>query len=310
MAFYQFKRRLLLGFFIGLLPFLAMIFYLFDLWFDTRKQAFVDSERLSAQAMSAYVQAVFDQALVATSLVAKDGSITSMQPKQITPKLEELVHTSSLYSRAVVFNKNGEVVASTGQTQAPYTIAEKDYFLELAEVKRPVISDVIIGKITKKVIVIAGSPVEDEKGNLLGVVTLSIDISELGEQIKKQLTLGKTTTLALLNGGGKLAFATTIPDPTEEERVKFGELLSVKKAIAGEVATVDQDTIPGNQGYHMGIIVPVYNYRWAIAILEPSQDVLGVVLTTQKYFFGITILSIGFFVAVALFTVRRIISSY
>lgn len=308
MALHHFRRRLVLGFFISVLPFLAMIFYLFDLWFDTQKRSHLESQRLSAIALSAYVQSVFDKALTGSTLVADDEQVKSLKVEVIEQRLQTLVKNQPVFTRAAVFDVNGNLVATTGQNQAPFTVSDQTYFQELVEARRAVISDAIIGRVTKEVLVLAGSPIEN-KGKLVGAVVVGIDISTLGKEIGQQLSLPQETTLAILNGNGKLAYATTIPDPSLESREKFGALLSVRRAMAGDTGIIEDEQLPSMEGRYLGVVVPIQGYRWAIAVVERSQSIFADIFSTQRYFLWIGIISIGFFILVTFYTVRRILAT-
>ncbi|WP_027623001.1 ATP-binding protein [Clostridium lundense] len=104
----------------------------------------------------------------------------------------------SYYMDFFILNKNGNIIASSMPSAINTDLSNRNYFIQSANTKSTVTSDILIGKVNGQLIVNTVSPIINLKGELLGYAGTSI-YAEYFSKLAKNLTLGQKGYYAIVD---------------------------------------------------------------------------------------------------------------
>jgi methyl-accepting chemotaxis protein len=188
-------------------------------------------------------------------------------------------------------------------------IADRDYFIKALQGQNA-ISDPIISKTTGKIVVVIAAPIKNDQGQVVGVLTLSRDGSELSKIIT-DVTYGKSGKTFMVNKQG-----TTIAH-YDQAKVVAGENtteLAKNDPSLQSVAAVQQKMIAGESGIgeytYQGVIkymayCPVPGTEWSIALTTPKSEVFAAMYRMGTLIFVASLLFLAIGGVISYFVARH-----
>lgn len=218
---------------------------------------------------------------VAMNQVISDTSIPWVQK---LPLLEAEVKRSGHMSMGYI-DLNGDMRSTNGSSTND---AEMSYFKKAIAGEKNV-SDPIVSKIDKSIIIVYAVPVKQE-GNIIGALIAVRDGSSLSDTTNK-ITFGKSGAAFMINKSGVTIahknkdlvlsmdndFENVKKDPKLESLVKLEKQMTEGKSGVGEY---EYDGIVKYLGF-----APVKGTDWSIAIAAPKSEVLSGLGTLKVFMF-------------------------
>ncbi len=197
----------------------------------------------------------------------------------------------------------GVVLSATGTQFLGINFADREYFKEIVAGREYAISDLLLSRTTRKPSFTISRAIRDEKGLLLGVVTIGI----LPERLDKVLGVErfKGGGFAVVDSKGMLVFRYPVIETTWEDRnwlkqyPQFGDALKGKEVSATVYA-------PFEGKNRMVGFVPIPSIGWAASAGQREEEVTGPILAAigRNAVIAGLILAMAFFIALSV--ARRI----
>ena len=197
----------------------------------------------------------------------------------------------------------GVVLSATGTQFLGINLADREYFKEIVAGREYVISDLLLSRTTQKPSFTISRAIRDEKGLLLGVVTIGI----LPERLDKALGVErfKGGGFAVVDSKGMLVFRYPVIETTWEDRnwlkqyPQFGDALKGKEVSATVYA-------PFEGKNRMVGFAPIPSIGWAASAGQREEEVTGPILAAigRNAVIAGLILAMAFFIALSV--ARRI----
>ena len=140
------------------------------------------------------------QKVAEVEILANTPTLKSLDPQSINDYLIQMLGVNGLmpdYSSFWVSDLEGYWYSPLGTSGS---IADRDYFWEILEVKRTVISNPLIGRADGQMAVVIAVPIEID-GQMQAILGANVKVAELAEKITG-ITIGKTGSTILLQRDG------------------------------------------------------------------------------------------------------------
>jgi methyl-accepting chemotaxis protein len=197
---YSLRTLLLTG------AFLIAIIPLAVLWFGSaraiRSLSFTDrmeNTEMLAQGLADDLEQFL--ALHLQAMVATAGNLGRVQPftdQNLAPLLKQTRASFPAFLTCTVIDGSGKSVAydpptgADGKSNIGIDFSDRAWFPEAMRTKRPLIDrSVVLGKTTKRFVVVLAAPVHDAQGRFLGVAAAGLDLTRL-DAIAARIHVGKT----------------------------------------------------------------------------------------------------------------------
>jgi methyl-accepting chemotaxis protein len=175
-----------------------------------------------------------------------------------------------------VIDVSGNGLRMDGKTTQ---IADRSYFIKALQGQNT-LSEPIISKTTGKMVVVIAAPIKNDQGQIVGVLTLSRDGSELSDIIN-DVTYGKSGKAFMINKQG-----TTVAHSDQEKVIKEENTIELaqKDSSLQSIAAIHRKMVAGETGigeYHYEGVVkyiaycPVPETEWLLALSAPKSEVFA-----------------------------------
>lgn len=243
--------------FLGIaIPLLLIIGYQLQAERDTTVAYAKSNARNFTNTLEAKIKAEFEDAVTAVSLIVEKSEPAIFEPQQVSTRrpgiarwLQSLGPFVSISSALRIFSADGTLLYSSNENETSLNIADRAFFKEAREDTSgdPLFSEVVIGRLTKRVTMYVVKPIRDKKGTLLGVAMAAIDLNALHAYFK-DVAPGKDGVLGLrrLDNG---AVVVRYPGPVEVDNQPVPNL-PTRMALLG-----------GNFDGALEVISPVDNVK-------------------------------------------------
>ena len=298
------RGRLVLLLVIVLVPVIGIQAYMYYGAFQERKAAELRSNleiaRAIAKSFDTFVKDVLRLELaVGLALTSSPGLNREDENRILLRTREDNPELWVIYW----VSPKGVVLSATGTEFLGMNLADREYFKEIVAGREYAISDLLLSRTTGKPSFTISRAIRDEKGLLIGVVTIGI----LPERLDKALGVErfKGGGLALVDSKGMMAFRYPIIETTWEERnwlkqyPQFGDALKGKEVSATVYA-------PFEGKNRMVGFAPIPSIGWAASAGQREEEVTGPILTAIRRNAVVAglILAVAFFIALSV--ARRI----
>jgi signal transduction histidine kinase len=166
---------------------------------------------LSADSLVVAVGDMINEAISDTGFLAVNPVLRNAEwsQKEIEDQFDHFLKHHQSYQDVIFLNPSGIVVAD----RHPMRIVGNDlsgdpWFKEVISGKDVVFSDIYLSSVTEETILVLGGIVKDDRGNVLGVVSPSLNLDFLGEKIQnitnQQQRRGLNGYVFLVNGDGQI----------------------------------------------------------------------------------------------------------
>ena len=298
------QSRLVLLLVMVLVPVIGIQAYMYYGAFQERKAAEFRSNLVIARAIAksfdTFVKDVLRLELaVGFALTSSQGSNRENQNRILLRTQEDNPELWEIFW----MSPKGVVLSATGTQFLGMNLADRAYFKEIVAGREYVISDLLLSRTTGKPSFTISRAIRDEKGLLIGVVTVGI----LPERLNKALGVErfKGGGFAVVDSKGMLAFRYPVIETTWEERNWLKTYRQFGDALKGEEVSATVYA-PFEGKNRMVGFVPIPSIGWAVSAGQREEEVTGPILTAIRRNAVIAglILAMAFFIALSV--ARRI----
>lgn len=252
------------------------------------------------------VSSKIDGKLVAIEGISVSSQILSMDWKIQQPILESEVKRQG-YKMMLVATPDGQAITTSG---ARVNVKDRDYF-QKAMTGVPAISEPIVSRADKSIVIALAAPIMGANGNVIGVVAGVADGTTLSEMVSFKYAqtgygylLGKTGNVI---GHPKAELVINQWNPFNEAK-KDPSLeplaLQVKRMVQGETGYGEYLWTDGVMKF-MGF-APVKGTDWSVAVTAPKPEVLAGLIRLKMFVAMAAAVFIGMGVLLGLFIGRKI----
>ena len=206
------KIKILLSQILAIIPFLIFIFILIDLWYDARRTLILEQNLSNAQILESYITDTINHSRgIALTLgqqdiyavLQKSGYLSDKEKmkivlKRIQERQPEL-HSISL------FDPGGNLIETSFDyppERAGTNISDRDYFQMAVNEKKTVISNPLIGRLSKEYIVIVATPILIED-HIEGVFLVNFNLNHLKKDLEEAVK-GQNRRIFLIDSSGNI----------------------------------------------------------------------------------------------------------
>jgi serine phosphatase RsbU (regulator of sigma subunit) len=155
-------------------------------------------------------------------------------------------------------------------TDTPVDYSDRDYFHEIVETGRTVISPVRVGRFTGVLSVQVAAPIRGA-GGLLGITCSSVDLGKVTEQAKQTVRTMAQGRVVLVDGMGRRIADSDASRRLEPEDVSPLALFAPPRSPQPELRVGDDDLGRRVRGYAIGLAEPVSG--WRVLALTPETAI-------------------------------------
>ncbi|HHY26250.1 MAG TPA: methyl-accepting chemotaxis protein [Desulfitobacterium dehalogenans] len=228
-------------------------------------------------------------AVAESDLVINDQLTVEQKLNQLSREIKR-----SGYQKIGIGNLKGQVTLSDGSV---IEVADRNYFKK-ALAGKGAVSDPVVGKASKALIVTYAVPIKDEAGKVKGVVIATRDGNELSA-MTDDIQFGESGQAYMINNSG-IVVAHRDKDLVMN-MTNFSDLAKADESLRG-LAALHEKMIQGEKGVgeytyqnitrYMGFM-PIEGTDWALAITAPKSEVMAKVDELAK---NILLISVVFLI--------------
>ncbi|MBI3977676.1 MAG: sensor histidine kinase [Chloroflexi bacterium] len=296
------RLKLIVGALVILAAVLALLLSGFQAEHARRREAVLADLTQTAEMTAVPVDASFDDALALAQTLADDPVVQTLDPDRLNPYLERLVRYRPDLNNLGVADAAGNLVSSAVRSaDEQINIGDRRYFQQAMATGSPAISEVILGRVIQRPVVVAAAPLRGPAGRPSGVAVVSLRLDALADRLSA-VTLRSGQALFLADPMGRLAFHTSLPDLPWETR-DVSSWPEVQAALAGRpVRTMDlRSPLLGDR--RVAALVPTPRYGWVVGVTWPAATAFGPVEQANRQqlvlFGGIAIVGLAGMVLLA-----------
>ncbi|MBF8982097.1 PAS domain-containing protein [Lutibacter sp. B2] len=256
---------------------------------SAKKIIYDDIEKIGISKVEKLVTYV-DQLLILwkteVEILATTEEVKSMDWDRIQGYLSERKNVHSSYSVIFIADTNGNSNTDKGET---LNIYDREYFKEVMETGKTVISEPVMSKTTGVPIIVIAAPIKDDLNNVIGIFGATIEMTQINYKINKE-KVGESGYGYMINKSG-----ITISHPIAENILKVNtlehgneELVEISKKMVAGKKDVGYYHFEGKE--KLCAYAPVKSTGWSIAMTTIRSDLLGNVNAMRDRFILITII--------------------
>jgi len=282
----HFKIKLFFVQLIAIIPLLLFIFYLFDLWFDARRSQLIEQNIYEAKQTALYIEKLLEHGLNVASILTKDqyfSKLLTNDEKTAFSVLKNIVENSPYIHNIVALNKKGKILVASFELtpeQKKMAADDRDYFQKVLQTKKPVISEVLTGRLTQKEIVILSSPVL-LNNEVEAVVNVSFNLEKTKENLEN-LPPPNGKILILLDKNDQLAFLISKNSYEIKDKFIFSNSPLLAKIKEEKVVFIDNQHFPILNKSVLGAAVISDKLGWKIISVQPSEEIFSPILKAER----------------------------
>ncbi|MBI2941191.1 MAG: sensor histidine kinase [Chloroflexi bacterium] len=268
------RGKLVLMFMAVLLP--LFLFEVDNFQREQRRETMtiLDDQMRTAEAVTVLVDDALDDALTLAQVLASDPVIQRLEPDEITRHLRRLHSFSPEYTNLLVVDARGAVVGAViTRPDEPISVADRDYFQRLVATDRPVLSNVVLGRILLRPTVAAAAPIRDNTGRIAGAAIVGLDLDRFGAQLA-DVPMASPHAVGLTDPTGRLAFHTQRMDVSWEQR-DLADSPAVAGALRGRPTRVESARGPILDDARLVVATPTPRHGWVVFDSVPASIALA-----------------------------------
>ena len=265
------RPRFLLAVFLAVMPALGLI--LFNAA-EGRRVAAEQSERSAVQWSSVianYQRDLERQARTLVAVLARDPVLLTADPAGCNERLGDLLFNAvkepDNFFNFVAADLNGDIYCSARQGSAGNMhIRDRVYFHKVLETRSVYVDDYIYGKIIKAPIIPVAGPIFDARGELRGVMLVTINLAWIAKTMAPRLPAGAVLRIYDTQG------TVLVQSPSHEEAVgqRGSDFEKVRACGANGVFTgMESD---GTERLYACSLIPYGEHAFHVAIGVPRDQ--------------------------------------
>jgi signal transduction histidine kinase len=270
------RGKLILGLLLVLVPVLGVLLDGFQMDYERRREAILDSLTQTAQAVAALADASFDDALALAQALASDPLVQAAEPEGVAAYLEQVANSYPQILAIVVVDPAGQQRGATDWPAAvPAGLVEPAFVAQVLAAGRPVLSEVLVGAVQPEPMVLAAAPVADPHGHPAGVVLVALGLDVLAGRLER-VTLAPDQDIFLVSPTGGLVYQHRYPDlPGDVLRRDRSGVPEVQAARAGQVVRTLAYHSPAAGDVRAAAVVPSPEHGWVVGVSWPVEQALA-----------------------------------
>jgi methyl-accepting chemotaxis protein len=172
-----------------MLPLLTVTFFQLNYFNGIIKNNIENDEKSVAHQNVEYFDSIMQNNIESLTKMAKaNPDLLTFDKERVTPLLNTM-HNSDIDSEAVVIlDKDGHGFNQDGKDM---NNSDRDYFKQVKETQKPVVSNVIISKTTGNRVFVSAVPLFDNSNQFQGDLHISLSMKAL-EEISESIKIGKS----------------------------------------------------------------------------------------------------------------------
>ncbi|MBI2954868.1 MAG: MEKHLA domain-containing protein, partial [Chloroflexi bacterium] len=269
------RTKLILAFLIVLLPMLGLIAYDYSVGYRQLTGSVTEDQMRTSEAIAVLTDASIDDALSIAWSMSNDPIIRTKDYRQIDPYLEKLAPSLPQYEDVSVLDSDGNNVGSMVLHLAPPDTrprnADRPYFQALKSTSQPVVSKVVISRVTGNPTAAVVVPMFDESGNFEGATLVALNLDYLAQRVST-VDLRESQAIFVTDEDGTVVFHTGLPHE-EWGRRSLAEYAPVRSALEG-VPACDLNVVAPQGDVRIVATTRTTNHGWAVGVSIPSSEVL------------------------------------
>ncbi len=268
------RAKLLLGILLVLLPVLGVLLAGYQAEYSRRREGVLDALAQTAQAVAVPVDDAFENAIAVATALAQDPEIRSLNSGLVQQYLRELSGFYPQYDNISIWDANGDLVGSITPPVGPTNIADRPYFQRLMATGQPQVSELVVGRILGRPIVVVLVPIGEVGEPPRGTANVVIDLeSWLGDRLES-VGLQPGQVISVIDPTGRIAYFSAKPELPWEER-DVSHLPEVQAAMAGQRVRTADFRGPLLPGVRVAAFVRSPKHGWVVGVEWPISDAFG-----------------------------------
>nr|WP_106778962.1 methyl-accepting chemotaxis protein [Lysinibacillus timonensis] len=299
------KTKMMLWFLaFSIVPLLIVTFIIQDINSDILIEKEEQSMQSLVESKAESVNQWFNAKMSEMQIAAKSDIMKSMDIEQIIPYLQMLEQRSDVFETMFTIDLTGTVVAHSMPESIGSDYSDRSYVSKAFQGESN-FSDVLTSKATGNRIVVAATPIENDQGEIVGVLAGSANFEILVDTLLTMDDENSETKITLLDSQGILQIATNadLVGVQVNESNLNGELIA---ALNSSLSTTGISNVHlDNEGYLLAS-APIESVGYGLNINIPKKVVLSdsvAIQITSYIIIGVTALLILVF---SFFVVRSI----
>ncbi|MCX7154885.1 MAG: GAF domain-containing protein [Rhodocyclales bacterium] len=231
-------RRMLILAAAALLPVLLLMVYIG--WLNTEEK--ITQERTRAMHLAELLAR--EQALPFTlgrqllhSLAATHAVVDADDAATCEAVLKQAVADNPYVTVINIFSPAGDIIHSSSDTP-PITVADRDWFRDAMSSDRIVVSDYLVGKVSKKPAIAMALPLRDKSGTTRAVLMLGIDLAWMGRALAS-VPAAEGTNIVVVDGQGMVLAPERWIGRSVAEHPVFKRISGITEPTSFEAVGVD-----------------------------------------------------------------------
>lgn len=307
----KFKLKMLLIQILTIIPFLIMIFFLIDHWYDARRSLILSQNMDYAKLAAGYVGQYLKSSQTMAESLSKNAEFSdnlTHKPDNARYLLHQLVASSDSIDSITVTDNTGHALISTinlTDEQKDITITDRPYFQEILNTKATTFSKPSYSKFTGKYVAIAGAPVMADS-EIRAVVNIYVNLYGLQQKLSDSTNLSDRS-LVLLDRSGNVIFITGRGLVKEEDKSALNGNKFVADSIAGKSVLWENEMISLLENkLYMGAVSPVPENGWSVVSAQPIEAVYAPITRLQQTVWLMLIVAVIFSFSIFSYFLRKI----
>jgi histidine kinase len=261
---WSFRTKLTFGVIAVLLPVLLLLLYQFREERARRLDAVALDLQQSAHLVGQVVGRKLGSALELARTLGLSADLRSMDAARVTPFLDGVAGGRDEIANIVLFDPQGEIVAAVTSASNGVVARDRRYFGEVLTSRGPVLSTAIVDRILKVPVVAAAAPVEGERGEVLGVVKISLRLDRLAQRFA-EIDLAPGQAVVIVDQEGMLALHTDVAEEPWVAR-DVSQIPVVAAAVRDGTTYTDSYVSPVTHDRRLAAMVRIDPHGWVTGV--------------------------------------------
>jgi len=305
------KIKLLVIQLLSILPFLIFIFYLFDLWYDSRRSSVLDDNIDQATTIVEFLNKSLDVATTVGKVMATNINVETILAKDengLNGALRNINLIKPEFLTISILDRNGNFIAHSADLTPEEKLinyADRDYFQETLRTKKTFISNPVLGRVTKQSVVAITVPVfKDEE--IVAVVRISYSLDYLKGEIEKTIAESAYKTIFVLDRNNNIIILTNKPLLSEEEKSLFRDFDFIKTTRQNKRAYIENLTLPIINKPSIGASMLASEFGWVVVSVVPVSEIFAPIWKSQSAIWIIMLFAFLFSFSLLTYFLRKV----
>ena len=212
-------------------------------------------------------------------IIKQHPEFKSGDSQKILPALRVMDEADSQVDGYMVVNPKGD---GTDLNNVTINIADREYFKKAVELKKPIISDMLISKKTGKYVLPIAVPILDDSGNVSAMIAITVSAETITE-LTAAIKMKNTGSGFIISGSGEYY---TNPDASRIGK-KAGDFETSESAQAGlqQMLTQNQGTslyINSEGKQVLSNFATIPNTSWKLVVTTPTSEIYEEVMNARQ----------------------------